>query len=90
MLELTSVVSGGRKNFPEDALNKEFDEILQESAAVAETGFPNPWLLLLLTPSGTSVGNGAAGLTPSGTAVGSGTGTPLWMHVPFLLPFLAP
>ena len=94
MSEPTSVASRDGKSLPDDLSNKEFDEILRDPAKKAlllqKMGFLNPWIPLLLTPSGMSVGDGAAGLTPSGTTGGSGMGTPPWMHMPFFLPFLEP
>ena len=95
MSEPTSVTSRDGKSLPDDASNKQFDEILRDPTKKAlllqKMGFPNPWIQPpLLTPSGMSVGDGAAGLTPSGTTGGSGMGTPPWMHMPFFPPFLAP
>ena len=48
------------------------------------------WTTLLLTPSGTSVGDRTADLTPSGKSVGSRGMSPLWLSGPFSLPQLTP
>ena len=90
MSELTWVVSGDRKRMRWTKNLMRFSGILPRKRCLFQKlGFLNPWLPPLLIPSGTSVGDGAAGLTPYGMAVGSGTGTPPWMHVLFLPPFLA-
>ena len=101
--------NNGQTNPSNSQLSEEVDRILQDPSKRVQLfqrlGCGNPWFPPFFTPSGMSVGDGAADLTLNGTAAGSGTArltpsgmavgsglvpTPPWMGAPFVVPPFAP
>ena len=88
--ENTSHIEPPDASQPDEEMERLLQDPSKRAQLVQRLGITNPWFSPLLTPSGTSVGDGAASLTPSGMAVGGGLAPPPWFGAPFIVPPFSP